>query len=167
MKQLLGIQDQRYEDPWVYVTESEGGEVEIMYTGEALRKVFSALVLFYSLVLEAKAEGSCVYLIEAPEAHLDPTLQRSFATLLLDLARQHKVQLFITTTSAHIFSSVPVRSLPAWVLSNDDTNADALLKAQDVIVLQRNKTQICGSRATDEQLPFDHKLMITYITTLN
>jgi hypothetical protein len=50
MKQLVGIHGLHYErksDHMVYVTEAEGdNEVEIMYTGEGLCKVFSALMLF-------------------------------------------------------------------------------------------------------------------------
>ncbi len=127
MKQLFGIHSLRYErksNHMVYVTEAEGdNEVEIMYTGEGLRKVFSALVLFYTLVGAKAFEGRCVYLVEEPEAHLHPTLQQSFAILLLDLARQHKVQLFITTNSEHIFSSVPVRSHSDTLLVTGDSNS--------------------------------------------
>jgi predicted ATP-dependent endonuclease of OLD family len=51
-----------------------------MFTGEALRKVFTTLVLFFSLLQDAHKYNSPskIFLIEEPEAHLYPSLQEAF-----------------------------------------------------------------------------------------
>ncbi|KAL6068926.1 hypothetical protein QOT17_007898 [Balamuthia mandrillaris] len=102
MKDLFGIHSLRLGEesglPTVNFIISEGDhETEIIHTGEALRKVFTSLVLFFTLV--ATEEQERVFLVEEPEAHLYSSLQKSFAELLLRLAKEHHVQLFLTTNS--------------------------------------------------------------------
>lgn len=115
----------------LYVDEG-GKKVEILFSGEALRKVtpssnpdtsilslpslfllliflqvFATLVLLYSLI--NKSERQKVFLLEEPEAHLYPFLQQGVFELIFMLVHTYNVQLIVTTNSKQIFSSVDVR----------------------------------------------------------
>lgn len=85
------------------------GTVEILFAGEALRKVFTALTLLYSLV--ETEESAKVFLVEEPEAHLYPTLQSGVFTLFCDIANANDIQLFVTTNAESILNLCSVVKL--------------------------------------------------------
>jgi predicted ATP-dependent endonuclease of OLD family len=75
--------------------------VEIGTTGSAFRKVFTGLVLLFTLALYP--EKVKVLLMEEPEAQLHPELSNRFINYILHQATKHKIQLVIATTSHQAF----------------------------------------------------------------
>jgi len=121
-----------------------------MFTGEALRKVFTTLVLFFALVqIEEPAK---VFFIEEPEAHLYPTLQDSLIVLILQLAIENHVQLFITTNSQHIFSHVTTADI--FVLQKDGNTSTGrrVFSSDDDLLATAVKFPILGLRNTESLL---------------
>jgi putative ATP-dependent endonuclease of OLD family len=87
-------------------------------------------------------------LVEEPEAHLHPQLQR----VLLSTLQQKQVQIFITTHSTHITSGVPM--IHHVVLTSSGGAATESIKpstipqitAGDIADLDRYSHQRCGGR---------------------
>jgi len=105
---------------------------EIMFTGEAFRKVFSALVLLYTLA--STPEKHRVFIIEEPEAHLYPTIQESFIQLLTSLADEYKVQLFLTTNSQNVLSRLNVDDVVVLERKEEGTTATRIVSSDDELL---------------------------------
>lgn len=90
------------------MVEEHGIQVEIMLAGAALRKVFSALVLLYTLAETEQRQR--IYLIEEPDALLYPLLQTQFMAILIEVCNQYQIQLFVSSNSDAVrkfFAQVP------------------------------------------------------------
>jgi predicted ATPase len=104
-KSFIFTTPQSDEPQYVYVKEGgeNAAEVEIMYTGAAFRKIFTTLLLLYTLLTAPEAQK--VFLIEEPEALLYPSIHERFMQCILQLCKD-KVQLIITSNSNSTFSFV-------------------------------------------------------------
>jgi predicted ATPase len=97
LKDLFSFDSLQPDEKNLLVCKGDSSKVEIMFTGAALRKVFVALVLLYTLI--DLPEKQRVFLIEEPEAQLYPVLQRKFLALLIDVAKKNRIQFFVTSNS--------------------------------------------------------------------
>lgn len=79
-------------------------EVELLYTGTALRKCF--IILIYLFFLKNVEEQKRVLAIEEIEAFMDPRTQKMFTKVVVDLAESHNIQLFITSCSSHVLEYI-------------------------------------------------------------
>jgi AAA15 family ATPase/GTPase len=87
----------------LFVKETHGIEIEIMFAGSATRKVFATLVLLYTL---AQADPHCmrVLAVEEPEALLCPSIAFAFISRLSLECQKYKIQLVLSSTA---YSFVP------------------------------------------------------------
>jgi hypothetical protein len=98
LEEIFSSKFQFEEDPEstpLYLVD-ETGRTEMIFVGAALRKVFTCLVLLFSLLETTQAHR--IFLIEEPEAQLYPLIQQRFVQQLKFLCKD-KVQLFMTTNA--------------------------------------------------------------------
>eukprot|EP01097_Dermamoeba_algensis_P012180 TRINITY_DN9_c0_g1_i2.p1 TRINITY_DN9_c0_g1~~TRINITY_DN9_c0_g1_i2.p1 ORF type:complete len:590 (-),score=116.76 TRINITY_DN9_c0_g1_i2:144-1835(-) len=105
-------------------------QLEVMFSGSAFQKIFSALVIFYRL-LGSEHHGDVItsryFLIEEPEALLYPSLVFQFYNTLRDLCLKHKVKLIVTSHDFSIFNATTNRlALSAKVPTTLDQESDLL-----------------------------------------
>eukprot|EP00301_Raphidiophrys_heterophryoidea_P014282 c22164_g1_i1.p1 GENE.c22164_g1_i1~~c22164_g1_i1.p1 ORF type:complete len:159 (+),score=35.96 c22164_g1_i1:345-821(+) len=69
-----GLKDIRSQDKkHTFTVTNDGVELEIMFAGSALQKVFASLVVLLWLVQQRGNFSSCYFLMEEPEAMLSPS----------------------------------------------------------------------------------------------
>jgi predicted ATP-dependent endonuclease of OLD family len=83
--------------PEIYAKNRNGTQTEIALAGAALRKIFVAFGLLFTL-LETQ-EQDRIFLMEEPESQLYPALMQSFMALFFEVSDKN-VQV-ITTTNSH------------------------------------------------------------------
>lgn len=75
-------------------------KLQTKYHGSGIEMIYSLLFLD---VLSSLSKENLIILIDEPELHLHPKLQEKFANYLLELSRNEKYQIFITTHSPIFF----------------------------------------------------------------
>lgn len=92
---------------------AKASEVLITDVGFGVSQVLPVLVLCYYV-----PEGSTL-LLEQPEIHLHPKVQSSLADVLIDVARNRKVQVIVESHSEHLLKRLQLRIAEEHLKSDD------------------------------------------------
>lgn len=99
MKDMFKITDIQLTDTDLLIKEGTV-EIDISCCGAALRKIFAAFVLLYTLAMTP--EKKRIYLFEEPESLIYPGLLQHFLYLFIQDARKAHLQMLIVSNSDEV-----------------------------------------------------------------
>lgn len=128
--------------------KSDKHQIPLSNIGSGYEMIFTIL---YSYFLSKQSEKQLILLIDEPELHLHPSLQETFANLLIDFSKDS--QIFITTHSPLLVKQIMTNDLPVIkvLLKESDIISESDIKDKKLSYLSANEINYIAFQLITEE----------------